>query len=144
MNTNNEFGEVLFKLSRLMRDDMTFTCFSAQLSILQLHTLIFLKKNSLVHMTDIAQNFHIEMPTATSLLNKLVTLKLVRRTADKKDRRIVHIKLTQKGEEVLQEAKEQHNKKITRMLSYLSEDDKKKLLVILERIVATMEESHEK
>ena len=144
MNTNNDFGEVLFKLSRLMRDDMNFTCYSAQLSILQLHALIFLKKNNPVHMSDIAQNFRIEMPTATSLLNKLVALKLVRRTADKKDRRIVHIVLTPKGEEVLEEAKEQRNKKINTMMSYLSEADKKKLLVILERIVATMERSHEK
>jgi DNA-binding MarR family transcriptional regulator len=144
MNTNNDFGEVFFKLSRLMRDDMTFTCYSAQLSILQLHALIYLKKNNPVQMSDIAQNFRIEMPTATSLLNKLVALKLVKRTSDIKDRRIVHIELTSKGEEVLLEAKEQHNKKIARMMTYLSEQDKQKLLVILQRIVATMEKAHEK
>lgn len=136
---NNQFGEVLFKLSRLMREEMNFTCYSAQLSMLQLHVLLFLKNHTSVHMAEIAQNFHIETPTATSLLNKLVEMDLVARTADAKDRRVVHVALTTKGEEVLTEAMEQRNKKLHTMLSYVPENDKEKLLMILEQIVATME-----
>ena len=145
MFTNNEFEDVMFTFSRLMRERMTFNCFFAsQLSLLQLHVLIFLKKRELTQMSDISENLHIEKPTATSLLNKLVALKLVRRKANKKDRRIVHIELTAKGEEVLQEAMEQRNNKLSIMLSYLSMEDKKTLLHILKKIVTNMEKDYEK
>ena len=95
-------------------------------------------------MSDIAEYFSIEKPTATSLLNKLVNLKLAKRKADKNDRRIVHIVLTEKGEQILTEASENRNKKMNLVLSYLSCEDKKQMLRILRQIVANIDKSHEK
>lgn len=142
-NINNEFEEVIFRLFRLMKENF-MSSFAVHLSIVQLHVLIYLKKKGSAQMSDIAENFHIEKPTATSLLDKLVKLKFARRKADKKDRRVVHIILTEKGEAILKEAMEHRSKKINLMLSYLSEKDKKTLLMILGKIVANIKEQYEK
>ena len=84
-----ELMEMLFSISRLMKDEMSFTSNLTHLSILQIQTLVFLnqnkdKKNS---MSDIAEFFHIELPSATSLIGKLCDQKLVKRLADSTDRR---------------------------------------------------------
>ena len=94
-----ELVEMIFKVSRLMKEEMSFTNNLIHLSILQIQTLIFLKQNKdkKVSMSDIAENFRIELPSATSLLNKLYDLKLVERNVDANDRRLVLITLTGEG-----------------------------------------------
>ena len=144
MKANKEFGQLLFKMSRLIRDEMTFNCYAARLSMLQYHTLVFLKEKKKVQMNEIAEHFHIEMPTATSLLNKLVSLHLVKRTSDKKDRRIVFTALTKKGQEVLKEALQLHNKKVNMILGALSPREQSSLFKILQTVVANLEEQYER
>lgn len=142
-NYNSEFEDKFFKLFRLLKGNMMCS-YATQVSISQLHVLMFLKKNHKVQMRDIAEQFRIEKPTATSILNKLVNMKLVKRKADKTDRRVVQIILTEKGEEILNEAMEQRSVKVNTMLSYLSQKDKQSLLMILNKIVANIDKEYEK
>jgi len=116
-----ELVEMIFKATRLMKDEMSFTNNLTHLSILQIQTLVFLKqnKNNDVSMTDIADYFRIELPSATSLINKLCDQKLVERHADKKDRRLVIIILTEEGKKLLEQAMNQRKKKLEKILSYL-------------------------
>ncbi|HUD45147.1 MAG TPA: MarR family transcriptional regulator [Patescibacteria group bacterium] len=142
-NSCSEFEEVFFKLFRLMKDDMGKNL-TMQISNIQMHALMFLKNKQPVQMSEIAEYFGVEKPTATSLLDKLVDLKFVKRKQDKKDRRVVHIVLTENGEKILEEAIKERNRKFSLMLSYLSQNDQKNLLKILKQLIANIEESHEK
>src|ERR1700685_845456 len=90
-----KFIEVMFKCSRLFRERMHYTSTIAHLSYLQIQTLTYLKLQQNAQMSEIAEHFHIELPSATSLLNKLVALQLVKRQQDEKDRRLVRIVLTE-------------------------------------------------
>jgi DNA-binding MarR family transcriptional regulator len=81
-------------------------------------------------MTDIAEYFGIELPSATSLLNKLYDQKFVERLTDPNDRRLVIIKLTKIGKEILDLAMQERRKKIEELFSYLSEKEKLDLLNI--------------
>jgi DNA-binding MarR family transcriptional regulator len=83
-------------------------------------------------MGDIANHFATTMPTATALVDKLITAKLVKRENDIKDRRIVKINLTKQGEKLLTQVKKQRASKMKKLLSYLSKQDKLDLLRILE------------
>lgn len=132
----NELVEMIFKVSRLMKDEMSYTNNLVHLSILQIQTLVFLKQNKdkQVSMTDIAGNFQIELPSATSLLNKLCDLKLVERVADKKDRRLVIIILTDTGRKMLEQAMVSRRKKLEKILSYLSAKEKVELLNIFKTL----------
>jgi DNA-binding MarR family transcriptional regulator len=124
--------EMIFKTSRLMKERMSFTNSSIHLSLLQIQTMIFLdqSKNQQVTMSNIADFFNIELPSATSLLNKLCDQELVERHTDTKDRRLVIIKLTRGGKKLLEKIIQERKKKIESILSYLSKNEKLELLEI--------------
>ncbi|HSW96924.1 MAG TPA: MarR family transcriptional regulator [Candidatus Saccharimonadales bacterium] len=141
---NSNLVEEIFKFSRLLKDRMCFDTELARLSMLQLQALIFLKKHDEAQMGEIAQYFNIELPSATSLINKITKLGLAERKADKNDRRVVLITLTKAGNHLLEQAMQERSKKITKTLSYLSELDKKELLRIMKTLTDTMEKGYEK
>lgn len=141
---NTQLVEEIFKFSRFMKGQMCFDTALLRLSMLQLQALVFLKRHDKAQMSEIATNFKIELPSATSLVHKLSTLHLVERQADEKDRRLVRIVLTKKGKALLDQAMKERSKKISNTLSYLSEADRKDLLRIMQKLVATMEKIYEK
>lgn len=136
MKTDNkvELVEMIFKVSRLMKNEMSYTNNLVHLSILQIQALFFIKKNKKVSMGDIAEYFHIELSSATSLLNKLYDQKLVERYEDAQDRRLVLIILTSNGKKLLERAMSERRKKLEKMLSYLPEKEKTELLTILKTL----------
>lgn len=129
-----ELVDLMFKTFRLMKEEMSFTNNFTHLSILQIQTLIFIKQNKKTSMGDVAEYFHIELPSATSLLNKLCDQKLVERHEDENDRRLVMISLTNEGKKLLQQAMNQRRKKLEKTLSYLSEKEKNELLNIMKTL----------
>ena len=50
-----------------------------------------------VRISDVSQNLSVTMPSITKLVNELVTLKLVRKSADIKDKRVTTLTLTPQG-----------------------------------------------
>lgn len=136
--------EALFTLSRLMKENMTYSSKLLEVSLLQLQVLIYIKKNPSLQMSEIATKFSIELPSATSLVTKLVSMELVSRKSDKKDKRVVRVSLTKKGENLLSDAMKERSKKMNDTLGHLSEEDKKTLLEIVKRLTIKLEELHEK
>jgi DNA-binding MarR family transcriptional regulator len=136
-----ELVGIIFKVTRLMKDEMSFSNNLVHLSILQIQTLIFLKCNQdkEVSMSDIAEYFDIELPSATSLVNKLCDLKLVKRNADRNDRRLVIIVLTGGGKKLLDLAMNARRKKLEKILSYLSKKDKLELLNIFKTLANSLQ-----
>lgn len=141
---NAQLIEIIFTLSRLMKDQMASRSDLSTLSFLQVQALVFLSRNKDVQMTDVAEAFRIELPSATSLVQKLVVSKLVARKTEKKDRRKVKVVLTEKGKKLLKTAMRKREKKIQNYLSLLSENEKKQLLHILKKMIIKMEEQNEK
>ncbi len=134
VSLNNQLAEATLKFFRLLREKAAYKSKFVTLSIVQLHILIFIAKQKSVKMNDISNEFDIEMSTATGVINTLFKLKLVKRKEDPKDRRVVNISLTSHGEKLLGEAKNHHNRRIGKLMSYLSENDKQKLLQILKTL----------
>jgi DNA-binding MarR family transcriptional regulator len=126
-----------------MKDQMSFTNNLIHLSVLQIQTLVFLKQNTKTSMSDIAEYFHIELPSATSLVNKLCDQKLVERSADQKDRRLVMITLTSTGKELLERAMSQRKKKLEKILFYLSDKEKIDLLKIFKTLDVKLQKENE-
>jgi DNA-binding MarR family transcriptional regulator len=121
----------MFQLARRMKEEMSFANNLMQLSALQIQTLIFLDQHKNGTMSEIAKYFRIELPSATSLINKLYNKKLVDRCADPTDRRIVRMSLTTTGKSLLEEAMNQRKDKLKKILAYLSKQEKADLFTIL-------------
>lgn len=144
MTTNTQLVESIFTLSRLMKEKMSYDSDLLHLSMLQLQTLVFISRHADCQMTEIATHFKIELPSATSLVTKLKSLQLITRKADKKDRRLVRIALTTKGQKLLTDALKERSKKMTQVLRQLTDEDKSILLNILQRLILRMEKNNEK
>lgn len=134
-NLNIQLEEVMSHVSRYMRRQMVGAIKNNDLTMTQLETLIFIKQHGPSHMKDIASHFGISMPSATSMIDKLVTMKLTLRENDIKDRRNVTIVLTTKGEQLLQEGWKKKKERLNAMLNLLSEEDKQTLLKIFSTLV---------
>ncbi len=143
-DNTNQLAEAMFQVFRLMKDEMSFAKNVTHLSILQIHTLIFLSINKEVTMSDIAEYFHVELPSATSLLNKLCDQKLVRRSADENDRRLVKISLTNEGKTLLKLVMKERKIKLEKILSYLSPKERTDLLNILKILHTRLQNKNEK
>jgi len=140
MDYTNSLIELIIKLSRSLKGKMVFDDQASHLTLLQLQTLILLKNEGDIPMKNIADNFKVKMSTATSLIDRLISAKLVSRKQDCKDRRIVRISLTKEGETLIDEAMRQRRKKINYVLSYLSSEDKKTFFRILQSISKRIED----
>lgn len=139
-----QLAEVIFKASRMMREHMGFKSEVGNLSMLQLQALIFIKQHPSAHMREIANNFKIELPSATSLVDTLSKASLVERESDSNDRRVVKIILTEQGKALLKKAVKMRTKKIATVLSYLSTEDKNDLLRIMQKLLENLEKVYEK
>jgi DNA-binding MarR family transcriptional regulator len=141
---NEKIMEVFFEISRGIREKMSFDCNAAQLTVLQLQTLILISKNKTLPMGNIASEFNISLPTATVLSNKLVKMKLIKRNKSVDDRRIVNVSLTAKGKTLLKKAMKQRHIKINELLSYLPLKDREMLFKILNNLSLSIKKTYEK
>ncbi len=138
-----KFIEIMFKTSRIFRERMHYSSQIAHLSFLQIQTLTYLKLHTNAQMSEIAEHLHIELPSATSLLNKLVALQLVQRQQDEKDRRLVRIALTEEGNAILTIAKKEKEAHVKQMLSYLTDEERHELLRLMEKLHERIEKDYE-
>ncbi|MGE5041916.1 MAG: MarR family winged helix-turn-helix transcriptional regulator [Candidatus Levyibacteriota bacterium] len=139
VNIDTELFELMFQVSKNFKEKMAGFAGAVDITMLQFMALSFIEKNKSVHVKDVADYFSIEMPTATSLLNKLAKLKLIKRMEDRSDRRVVKITLTEKGAALLTDAKKIQKKNMKKTLSVLSEKQKVDMRDILTTI---LEKSH--
>ncbi len=135
--------ELMFEFSRHIKGPMTVKSQFANLSMLQMQALFFVATNPNSTMSEIAKHFAIELPSATSLINKLYKIKLIERKREKEDRRKIYIVLTKNGVQLLKEAKKIRKQNIEKILSYLSQEEKEQMQKLLEKICLSLGEKHE-
>ena len=138
-----ELVEMIFKVTQLMKKEITSDNKKATLSAPQFYTLMLINRRENISMSEVASDFHIELPSATSMINKLSKLGLVRRIEDENDRRLVRLTLTKKGKMVLRKATNQRKNKLKGFLSQLSDDNKLKLLSVLQSSIEKLQNKNE-
>lgn len=87
-----------------------------------------------LRMSDIAKGIAATMPTATGIVGRLVERELVVRGDDPNDRRVVIVKLTEKGKKAGAEF-EKHIQNVWRpVIVGLNNEEKKQFLVLIRKI----------
>jgi DNA-binding MarR family transcriptional regulator len=84
-----------------------------------------------VKVSEISKRLHVTSPTVTQLLKVLESDGLVERHSDPRDRRSVDFKLTERGEEVTQQAAEAYWTSINGLIEYLGEEESNHLAELL-------------
>ena len=136
---NESLLDIMVSVNRLLRQKMVISSTITHLTLIQLEALLLIDRSKKIQMMEIAEYFHITKPTATTLLNKLVSLGYVERLDVKGDRRVVGLALTKLGNTILKDAKEIRAQKINKILSVLSEEDKEHMLRIMKTVLANIQ-----
>src|SRR5581483_513525 len=103
-NLDDKIVDLMLLISRNFKQSDHCATKNINLTLQQIHTLIFIVKRNKTTLSDIASFFAITLPSATVLINKLIVLSLVQKSNDRKDRRVINIKLSVKGKSILEEA----------------------------------------
>lgn len=97
--------------------------FSYPIGISTILILSEVKISGPIKQSDLAETLGYSKSTITNMANKLVKLELVERIYNEKDRRTVHLQITNKGIEALEKAKSIGDKIYTELYSILSKEE---------------------
>lgn len=90
-------------------------------------------------MTDLSHKLHVSAGSLTTMMNRLIELGLVSRERSATDRRVVTVRLTEAGKNILQSGRDHMRHTMAQMLAELPEDDRESFKLSLDSINGIME-----
>jgi len=134
---SKKFFETIPRLMHLLRIE-TRKAASPGLSIPQLRVLAHINRG-LVHVGELAEHQGVSQPAMSKLIDGLVCRKLVKRTPNDSDRRVVELSLTAKGSELFHTVKNHASKEFEEKLNVLSDKKIKELSESLDSFLNILE-----
>ncbi|MDF2531195.1 MAG: transcriptional regulator, MarR family [Clostridia bacterium] len=116
---------------------------SSGLNYLQLHSLEKIYKEKAMKTLEISKTLQISPSTLIGVLDELERQKLILRERQERDKRVVLVTVTNKGEEVVKKHFEEDEKFLTNLLKELGEDEQKHLIMLLDKITGNISEPEE-
>lgn len=104
----------------------------------QMHALFVISEHDGLTMKELAHHLDITSPSATSLVNRLVRLAWVARTADPKNRKLVRIRIAPAGRAFLRAKTKEVEAAIGGILALLNKQDQKEFARILHHLHETL------
>ncbi|MBU1694150.1 MAG: MarR family transcriptional regulator [Verrucomicrobia bacterium] len=126
----------------VLREERNFLA-AGLVTVPQLWALLHLDAGGACTMTSMARALRLTPPTATSLVDRLVALRLVQRRPLPGDRRVIRLEMTPRGRRLLSEFHADRRKSARRYFAAVSERERNTFLAVLEKLVneATSAES---
>jgi len=134
-NTTDEIVSAFFSTFRVFKQKLDMSNPLYQMPLAHMEALRFIQESKQVLMKDVADFLAITPPSATVLVNNLVSLGYVQRGADKSDRRIIRLSLTKKGHNVLQKGIKERCVKFKKLLTNLNKKEQLEFLHILKLMI---------
>ena len=136
--TLEELTDILFRTMRQMRDRMHRQRKFDPMSFLQLETLRFIDEHRTPTMKYIARHLCITPPSTTSMIEGLVTSRLIVRKYDAGDRRVVRLAITINGKKILENCFRKRAHAFKSMLKVLNVQERQHF----KQILIKMQESY--
>jgi DNA-binding MarR family transcriptional regulator len=127
-------NEMMPVITREFLRHQTSEFFRVRLTMPQFIVLDILHRRDESKMTDLANFMHVTTAAVTGVVDKLVKSGYVKRANDPKDRRIIRVSLTAKGDSVIEKILDHRKKIMMRIFSMISEDEREAYIRILEHI----------
>jgi DNA-binding MarR family transcriptional regulator len=119
-----------FNVTSLMKD-ITFT---------QMVILNFLKACERAKMSEIAKALKVTTSATTGIVDRMVRTGFLVRVPGMKDRRIIYIEMTEKGEKIVDAIEKQRRKFINGIFGKLTTTEREKFLQTMKKIYKIMRE----
>jgi DNA-binding MarR family transcriptional regulator len=120
--------------SRPLRDPL-LSATDVDLTPPQIHAIMWIGEEGAITSSTLAHRVGCTQPTVTGIVDRLEKLGLAERLRDENDRRVVRVRLTERGEQVRTTLDEIFTKKVEHVLEALTVEDRGHVLRILEKIV---------
>jgi DNA-binding MarR family transcriptional regulator len=104
------------------------------LSPLQYRTLFLLQDLGALSMSELSDKIFVSKQQTTIIIDKLIKFELVERILNKDDRRIVNVKISERGMKAIMEYKAEIVNDLKSRLKALNDDEVKKLLRAIDDI----------
>jgi len=119
------------KSDRFLRSSVT--THQQMVTIMQINTIGPCK------ISKVSNRMGVSAPTMTGLVDRLQRMGYVERFRDKKDRRIIFVKVTKKGTKLVEELKQTIQKRWEVILEYLTEGERTTYANILRKIIGALD-----
>jgi DNA-binding MarR family transcriptional regulator len=129
-----QISDLISIMHREMVDKLNSMVPQKNIHISHLIILEYLKEKGVSNMSALSKALKLTMGAATTIIDKMVELKLVRRNRPEKDRRIVEVVLTGRGRNTAVKFSKYRLSMIKDIFSVLTENDKKAYLKLLKKI----------
>lgn len=98
----------------------------------QIRTLLTFREDKEYSMSELGRNIQVKSSTITDIIDRLENEGIAERFRDNGDRRMVKVRLTDKGKKVRREFSQERRKEMEALFSRLNDEDKKALLYHLD------------
>ena len=122
---------LIFELGRTMKQEIG----EMPISFIQYGTMNFVSERGDPTMKEVANYLKIKAPSATLVVEELANKKLLTRSADATDRRIIKLSLTKEGERMLNKINDKRAKVMKSRFEKLSASEREHLAHILKTLI---------
>jgi len=137
---NRIMPEIMKGFARRQNNDV----YKGKITLPQLLILELLSRQGASKMTDLAKFMKVTTAASTGIVQRLVLLGYVQREYDQSDRRIIRIKLSTKGTELLKKISQQRTQSVTKIFGQISENDRGEYLRILMQVKDILDKEESK
>lgn len=106
-----------------------------KLSKTELFAMLIVDRHGEVIMSKISDEINISMSTATGIVDRLVKKKYLVRERSQLDRRVVQIKLTEKGQKIIEDLKSSINEYLSKIYESLTDEEIKVISRIFIKVI---------
>lgn len=122
-------------IEKLLTQRMLDQSFDQQVTPSQVVALRYLALNESSLMSDVAEGLGISFPAATKTIDRLVRKSLVSRSEDPHDRRVVRIRLTELGKQLVNEINQERSRRFAMVLSRMEQPSLNSLHQSMEKFI---------
>jgi DNA-binding MarR family transcriptional regulator len=137
-----DFADRMIEVMSVMMKEFTrrqaHELFELKITIPQILILNFLNLQGESKMTDIAKFMRVSTAAMTGIVDRLVRDQYVARVFDPRDRRIIRVKLTNRGTELLKKINQHRRKTVIKLFGKISQKEREEYLKVLLRIRDTL------
>ncbi len=104
----------------------------------QINTLNAIASKNEWRMSDLSERLRVSAGSLTTMVNRLIDAGLVTRTRSELDRRVVTVKVTEKGQDLIDASRKRVMRNLQAVLAELPPEDHSKLNEALETVVSIL------
>jgi len=139
MNKELELVESMDKLSDLMRKFQTQLRSGdlKEYTLRQLYYIELIDKNQGISVSELAKKLDVKKSTVSIAINQLIDLGIVNKIQSNQDKRFYFLKLTLKGNQIMEMHKQVHKNTIKKILKILNSEEVENFVKIVNKITVS-------